>query len=91
MSLCDDAQQIPQPVQSLDKRAAVWVNAAEQTSATCSPGGKFLRGGFLILLPRELMYDELPADFNCDSINKRENIYIFAHNTATDPPLLGAT
>lgn len=46
---------IPQPAQSLEKSAVVWVDTAEQTRAACSPGGKFRRAGLLILLPRELM------------------------------------
>lgn len=59
---------ISQSGQSLKEKDVVLVDKPEQTS---SPGGKFRRGGFLILLPRELMYDELPADFNCDSANEK--------------------
>lgn len=46
---------ISQSGQSLKEKDVVLVDKAEQTRATSSPGGKFRRGGFLILLPRELM------------------------------------
>lgn len=58
------------------RKACGIFSATKQICIICSPGGKFRRAGLLILLPLELMYDELVGDFNWDSANKYRIFYI---------------